>query len=176
MAHFANHNQIRVNLLLANKPNAPALQKADAFNVPNRAFTASQLNDPNGVLAMLNHAHTDVIILAGFLKLIPEHIIQAYPKSILNIHPALLPAYGGKGMYGMHVHKAVKAANETKSGISIHLVDEAYDRGPVVFRAECNLLPTDTPTDIARKVQQLEHKHFAPVIENYINQNILSAE
>ncbi|MCB0636717.1 MAG: phosphoribosylglycinamide formyltransferase, partial [Lewinella sp.] len=126
------------------------------------------------ILTTLREQEIDFIVLAGFLWLIPGYLVRAYAGRMVNIHPALLPAYGGKGMYGMHVHRAVKAAGETESGITIHLVNERYDEGDIVFQARCVVTPDDQPEDIAHKVQQLEHRHFAPVVEQLLEQGLRS--
>ncbi|MCK6694535.1 MAG: phosphoribosylglycinamide formyltransferase, partial [Thermoanaerobaculia bacterium] len=116
----------------------------------------------------LRQYHIDFIVLAGFLWLIPAWLVRAYYRRMVNIHPALLPKYGGKGMYGMHVHEAVRAANEPETGITIHYVNEQYDEGDIIFQARCPVAPTDTPADIARKVHELEHLHFSRVIEQIL--------
>ena len=110
----------------------------------------------------------DFIVLAGFLLKIPEKVVKAFPSKIINIHPALLPKYGGKGMYGMHVHYAVNKNNETESGITIHFVNENYDEGAIIFQAKTSIIPEDSPEDIANKIHQLEYEHFPKVIENTI--------
>ena len=115
-----------------------------------------------------------LIVLAGFLWLVPGYLIEAYPDRIVNIHPALLPKYGGKGMYGMHVHRAVKAAGDKESGITIHFVDPHYDEGKIIFQTKCSLSSEDMPEDIARKVLQLEHRHFAPVVEQLLVEGLRS--
>ncbi|NRA51725.1 MAG: phosphoribosylglycinamide formyltransferase, partial [Phaeodactylibacter sp.] len=120
------------------------------------------------VLEVLEKAEISFLVLAGFLWLVPSYLVEGYPDRMVNIHPALLPKYGGKGMYGMHVHRAVKDAGEKETGITIHLVNEAYDEGDAVFQAVCTVDESDTPEQIAGKVRQLEHEHFAPVIERYI--------
>jgi phosphoribosylglycinamide formyltransferase-1 len=120
------------------------------------------------VVEQLRFFNVDFVVLAGFLWLVPENLIAAYPNRIVNIHPALLPAYGGKGMYGIKVHEAVVAAREKTSGITIHLIDNEYDRGRIVFQAQCPVALEDTPADVARKVQALEHEHFPAVIERLV--------
>lgn len=120
------------------------------------------------VLTVLREHEIDFVVLAGFLWLVPAYLVRAYWRRMVNIHPALLPAYGGKGMYGMHVHEAVKAAGERETGITIHYVNERYDEGDVIFQARCPVSPDDTPADIARKVQALEHEHYPRVLEHLL--------
>ncbi len=163
--YFQNHQQIRPALIVSDNPSAPVLQIAEKHNIPTLLVNKTMLKEGDSVLAKLNEHHIDYIILAGFLKLIPKALIEAFPNAILNIHPALLPQYGGKGMYGINVHKAVKAAGEPESGITIHYVNEHYDEGEIIFQARCPVQPSDTPEEIAKKVQKLEHKHYAQVIE-----------
>lgn len=172
MRYFEQHASIRVALVVSNKPQAPVLDKAAAHNVPTHIIHRSSFYDTQQLLAVLSQYHIDCIVLAGFMWLIPSYLVQAYPGRILNIHPALLPAYGGKGMYGMHVHNAVHAAGERVSGITIHQVNERYDEGAIVFQARCNLSPEDTPEVIARKVQRLEHQYYAPIIEQYVQDTL----
>jgi phosphoribosylglycinamide formyltransferase 1 len=116
----------------------------------------------------LRSRHISFIVLAGFLWLVPAYLVRAFPRAIVNIHPALLPKFGGKGMYGAHVHEAVKLAGEVETGITIHYVDECYDEGQTIFQARCPVLPADTPSDIARRVLALEHQHFPVVIEQVL--------
>ncbi len=123
------------------------------------------------LLQLLQAKSIDFIVLAGFLWLLPKYLIQAFDRKIVNIHPALLPKHGGKGMYGMRVHEAVKTANELETGITIHYVDEHYDEGDIIFQKKCVLTPEDTSQEIAHKVQLLEHEYFAPVIEKLLMSN-----
>ena len=123
------------------------------------------------LLGILKEQEIDLIVLAGFLWLIPSYLVRAFEKKMVNIHPALLPKFGGKGMYGMHVHEAVKASGATETGITIHFVNEHYDEGDIVFQERCAVLPEDSPADIARKVLQLEHRHFPVVIEQLISKS-----
>lgn len=128
----------------------------------------TDLHDPQGVFAQkLKAERVDGIVLAGFLQLIPEWLIEAYPEKIINIHPSLLPKYGGKGMYGLHVHRAVIAGGETESGITLHLVNQAFDEGRILYQFTCPVRSTDTPEDLAQRIQKLEHAHFARCIHSY---------
>lgn len=158
-----------VSAIYCNNPEAGVLQRAERMGVPVRLFGNGQLNDPNFVLSWLLQDAPDLIVLAGFLRKIPEFIVEAFPRKIVNIHPALLPEFGGKGMYGMHVHRAVKESGAEKTGITIHYVNAAYDEGAIIFQADTPVTSTDQPEDIARKVQGLEHKHFATVVLNLLN-------
>lgn len=165
MSHFKGHRSAEVVLLLSNNPEAYALERARKFNVPTKVFTRPQWKESEIVLEWLAQKEVTHIVLAGFLWLIPAYLIQAYPGKILNIHPALLPKFGGMGMYGMKVHEAVRSAGETETGITIHMVNENYDEGKVIFQARCTVEESDTPITIAQKVHALEHAHFSQVIE-----------
>jgi len=155
--------------ILSNNREAYVLERARKLGVPTAVFTRQELNETDKVLQILQENDIDFIVLAGFLLKIPANLIAAYPNKIVNIHPALLPKYSGKGMYGHHVHEAVVANGETESGISIHYVNEHYDEGDVIFQARCAVMPTDTADDVAQKVHQLEYEHFPQIIENIIN-------
>jgi phosphoribosylglycinamide formyltransferase-1 len=168
MARFQNHQSISVALLLSNKADAFALQRAAKFGVANRVFNRQQFTETGEVIGWLKEAQITHVVLAGFLWLIPQSLLEAFPDQIINIHPSLLPRFGGKGMYGHHVHEAVKAAGEVESGMSIHLVNTAFDEGRILFQTMVNINTDDNPDDIADKVLRLEHKHFAPVIEQWI--------
>ncbi len=157
-----------VSAVYCNNPQAGVIQRAERMGVAVRLFHNSDLNNPERVLAWLMQDAPDLIVLAGFLRKIPEFIVEAFPRRMVNIHPALLPEFGGKGMYGMHVHRAVKASGAQKTGITIHYVNAAYDEGAVIFQAETPVTGTDQSQDIARKVQVLEHEYFAPVVLNLL--------
>ena len=165
---FQNHPSIEVVLLLSNNPNAFALERAKKFSIPARVFAKGQFRDSDEVLNWLLEYKVTHIVLAGFLWLIPKNLVQAFPDRIINIHPALLPKFGGKGMYGMKVHEQVKTTAEKETGITIHLVNEQYDTGKILFQAKCPVDTDDTPEQIAAKVHQLEHAHYARVIEAWI--------
>lgn len=166
--YFKENPNIRVVLVVSNKATAPVLNLADQHGIEKMVIRRRSFYETEGLLGELRKRKVDFIVLAGFLWLIPKYLVRAYEKRMVNIHPALLPKYGGRGMYGMHVHQAVKAAGESTSGITIHYVDEHYDEGSIVFQASCPLEPEDEPEDIARKVQRLEHQHFAPVVEQLV--------
>ena len=165
MAHFANHPHIKVVLLGCNKPGAGAFAVADKHGVESFTIEKEQFFRGDSFLPFLHEKGVEFVVLAGFLWKIPENLIKAYPNRIINIHPALLPKYGGKGMYGNFVHTAVIAAGEAESGITIHYVDEQYDHGAHIFQATCPVLPGDTPESLAKRIHGLEHEHFANVIE-----------
>ena len=157
-----------LKLVFSNKQEAYALVRAHKAGIPTlfldpHDFKTREEYD-RAIVKELKKHKIDFIVLAGFLWLIPAYLVQAFPRRMVNIHPALLPKYGGKGMFGMHVHEAVRAANETESGITIHYVNERYDEGDIIFQAACAISPADLPGDIAKKVQQLEHRHFPEVI------------
>ena len=166
--HFEQHSDIEIALILSNKPTAAVLSLADDRQIPSLVINRQKFYQTEKLLDDLNSCDIQLIVLAGFLWLIPEYLVRKYPRRIINIHPALLPKYGGKGMYGMHVHQAVWESKEKESGITIHFVNEKYDDGAIIFQAKCSLEPSDDPTKIAQKVLQLEHKYFAKVIERLL--------
>ena len=160
---FQNDTRIHFPFVISNKQDAYVHERAKKLNIP--SFYYKKESFENGeVLAFLLENKIEFIVLAGFLLKIPSNIIQAYPDKIINIHPALLPKFGGKGMYGSHVHEAVVANRETESGITIHYVNENYDEGQIIFKAKCKVLPTDTPEDVATKVHELEYRYFPEII------------
>lgn len=167
MARFANHPSIEVAALFANKPNCGAAEWARQYLVHVHIFTREELENGD-ILRELKKQAIDAILLAGFLWRIPADIVSAYANHIINIHPSLLPAHGGKGMYGMHVHRAVKEAGDHQTGITIHLVNEEYDKGAHLAQYIVPVLPEDEPEDIAKKVQVLEHEHLPGVVETYL--------
>lgn len=166
--HFEGHNDVEVSLLLSNRSNAFALERAKKFNIPTVVFNRDDFYQSEKILNLLIENKINLIVLAGFLWLIPNNLINAFPNKIVNIHPALLPKYGGKGMYGENVHKAVKLAGESESGITIHLVNKNYDEGDILKQYRCQLQPNDDEQDIAAKVLKLEHKFYPEVIENLV--------
>lgn len=168
MAYFQYHPAIEVKLLLSNNAEALALNRAEKFRVKTRTFNKAQFRESHEVLTWLKEENVTHVVLAGFMWLVPDYLVQAFPGKIINIHPALLPKFGGKGMYGKFVHEAVKAAGELETGITIHEVNEHYDEGNVVFQATCGIEPTDSVETIAGKVQKLEHLHYPKVIERWI--------
>lgn len=163
MRYFQNSAEAEVALVVCNKPGAGVLQKAAAYGVPTLIIERETFFRSDGYVSELQQRGIDFILLAGFLWKVPPVLIQAFPQRILNIHPALLPKFGGKGMWGHHVHEAVLAAGEKESGITIHYVDEQYDHGQHLHQATCPVLPTDTPETLAARVLQLEHAHYPPV-------------
>jgi phosphoribosylglycinamide formyltransferase 1 len=169
MLRFQKHDSIEVALVLSNKADAFVLERAKKFGVPSKVFNRQQFRETDEVLNWLSENHITHIVLAGFMWLMPENIIQKFPNRIINIHPALLPKFGGKGMYGHHVHEAVKTAGEKETGITIHLVNEKYDEGKILFQASTALDSTDTPETIANKVHALEYNHYPEQIEQWIS-------
>ncbi len=166
--YFRAHPHIRVALVVSNKQDAPVLDIARANGIETIVLRRQDFYETEQLLQELRDRQIDFIVLAGFLWLIPPYLVRAFDRRIINIHPALLPKYGGKGMYGMHVHEAVKAADEHETGITIHYVNEKYDDGDIILQKKCVLAPEDTSQEIARKVQALEHRYFAPVIEQLL--------
>ncbi|SCY57639.1 phosphoribosylglycinamide formyltransferase [Flavobacterium caeni] len=164
---FAQRAHGEVVAVFCNNPHAKVIDRAENLGVPVVVFDKEALHGES-VLLKLRAFGPDLIVLAGFLWMFPAHIIAAFPNQIINIHPALLPKYGGKGMYGMHVHRAIREANETETGISIHYVDPHYDEGDLIFQAKVPVEAHDTPEQIAQKVQQLEYDHFPKVIEQLL--------
>lgn len=165
--YFKNNDDISVVQVLSNKENATVLKRASRLGVANAHI---QFNNSSELLKLLK-SNADYVVLAGFLKKIPSSIIKAFPNKIINIHPALLPKYGGKGMYGMHVHNAVVSNREKESGITIHYVNENYDEGAIIFQKKIAVLPIDSPEDVAEKIHVLEYEYFPKVIENVIEKN-----
>lgn len=169
MTHFADSAAGRVALLLSNRADAFVLTRAERFGVPATVFSREEFLDPAGRVALLLQEYRiDFIVLAGFLWLVPEFLTTAYAGRIVNIHPALLPKFGGKGMYGDRVHRAVIEAGERQSGITIHRVNERYDSGDTLFQATVAVEADDTPESLAAKIHELEHRHFPAVIERTI--------
>ena len=174
-AHFAGNADVDVFLLLTNNPKAgvidrvrPARGSGRSLHIPVLLFDRPTFYDTDRITQILHQQRIDFIVLAGFMWLMPAGLVRAFSGRIVNIHPALLPKFGGKGMYGHFVHEAVVAAGETESGITIHYVNEQYDEGQIIFQASCPVLPTDTPDDVARKVQALEHTHYPRVVADIL--------
>jgi phosphoribosylglycinamide formyltransferase 1 len=166
--YFSNKNSAKVTLVLSNKRQALVLKRAEALNIPSLFFDQNDFYVTGKVSELLDKNGIDFIVLAGFLWLVPEKIIKKYRGKIINIHPALLPSYGGKGMYGDIVHKSVIANRDPESGITIHFVNNRYDEGDIIFQARCKVDPDDTPESLAQKVHALEYTHFPQVIEKLI--------
>lgn len=168
MEHFKDNEIAEVALLLTNNPDAYVLQRADNFEIPSHIFNRQEFREADGILEILEKLDIDFLVLAGFLWLVPQKILRRFPDKILNIHPALLPAHGGKGMYGDRVHQAVIDAQDKESGITIHVINENFDEGETIFQAKFKVNPEDTLEEIRFNGQQLEHLHYPIVIENYI--------
>lgn len=167
--YFQKNDSIRVSLVLSNKSDAYVLERAHRLKVPCNVFPKGEWVAGDEVLSVLQEYHIDFIVLAGFLVRVPDLLLHAYPDKIINIHPALLPKYGGRGMYGDRVHEAVVAAGEKESGITIHYINEHYDEGDILFQATCPVLPGESPEDVAQKVHALEYKHFPLVIKEVLS-------
>ncbi|MFS4415564.1 phosphoribosylglycinamide formyltransferase [Maribacter sp. 2307ULW6-5] len=169
IVHFFKHRgQVEVVAVLSNKKDAPVLDRCDRLKVPALYFNRTAFYETHTVLQVLQSLQPDLIVLAGFLWKIPQAMVRAFPKRMVNIHPSLLPKYGGKGMYGNHVHRAVHENGEAETGITIHYVNEHYDEGAVIFQATTAVHPQDSTEDIARKVHALEHAHFPKVLEGLL--------
>ncbi len=166
--YFAQKPQFCVKSVFCNVPDAYVLERAKKYRIPTFVFNREEFRNPDKVFRQLQEQEIDFIVLAGFLWLMPSFITAAWPNKIVNIHPALLPAYGGKGMYGHYVHEAVIAAGEKESGITIHYVNDHYDQGAIIFQAKCPVLPTDTPDDLAARVHELEYRYFPQIIAETI--------
>ena len=165
---FHNRENASVIQVLTNNPHAKVLDRCKKLNVSALSFNRMAFSKSDDVLNILKVAQPDLIVLAGFLWKFPEFILKEFPNKVINIHPALLPKYGGKGMYGMNVHKAVVADNETETGITIHYVNENYDEGAIIFQAKCSVLATDSAEDVADKIHLLEMKHFPEVVNDLL--------
>jgi phosphoribosylglycinamide formyltransferase-1 len=163
--HLAGHARQEVALVVSNKAEAPVLKMAHSQGVETLLIGRRSFYESTELLDQLKEKAIDFIVLAGFLWLIPSYLVSAFQNRMINIHPALLPKYGGKGMYGKRVHEAVKAAGEKETGITIHYVNEKYDEGDIIFQARCELTSDDSPESIAQKVHKLEHTHFPRLVE-----------
>ena len=166
--YFSNTDTARVIRIYSNRKDAYVLERAKSLQIPTVVFGREEFYDSDIILRQLESLNPDLIVLAGFLWKIPENIIHAFPQKIINIHPALLPKYGGKGMYGEHVHCAVIKNRETESGITIHFVNEQYDEGAIIKQARCQVDSSDTPDTLAQKIHALEHKYFPETIEQIL--------
>ena len=167
--YFAETSIATVALIVSNKQEAYVLERAKALNIPAYCFSKEQFREGDDILALLREYRIDYVVLAGFLLLVPQKLIRAFPDAIVNIHPALLPKFGGKGMYGRHVHEAVIAAQERESGITIHFVNEKYDDGAHILQSTCPITENDTPDTLAEKIHQLEYEYFPKAIERVVN-------
>jgi phosphoribosylglycinamide formyltransferase 1 len=164
--YFKGKENLNIECIYSNKADAYVLERARKYLISTRIFTREEFYSTNNILNELNDRGVELIVLAGFLWLVPQNLIDNF--TIINIHPALLPKYGGKGMYGNKVHEAVVANREKESGITIHYVDNKYDEGLVIFQAKCEVLPDDTPEAVAHKVHQLEYAYYPQVIEEVL--------
>lgn len=167
---FQHSKTIKVSLIVSNRKTAPVLNIAGKWNIPALIIEREQFNNGDHYLAELRKHQIDFIVLAGFLWKIPIALINAYPQKIINIHPALLPKYGGKNMYGNNVHEAVIASDDKISGVTIHYVDEHYDHGDVIFQANCDIAPGETALSLAEKIHKLEHEYFPVTVKSVIEQ------
>ncbi len=168
MEHFKYADEAEVSLVLSNNPDAYVLQRADNFEIPSHIFDRHEFYQTDNVVDILKRLDIDLVVLAGFLWLVPENLLKAYPNKIINIHPSLLPKHGGKGMYGDRVHKAVLAAGDEEHGITIHFVNENFDEGEVIYQGRFKVEKDDTLETIKFKGQQLEHLHYPKVVENLL--------
>ena len=166
--HFRNSAIARVSMILCNKPGAGVFQIAEKEGIPSVLIEKESFFHTDNYITILKEAGIDLIVLAGFLWKVPANLVQAFPHTIINIHPALLPKYGGKGMYGHFVHEAVITAGEKESGITIHYVNEKYDDGATILQERCTITPDDTPLTLAGKVQVLEHKWYPLIVERLL--------
>lgn len=169
--YFKDHPEVEISMILTNNRKAYVIERAKNLDIPYHIFDRREFYETTEVVDLLKSKSIDFIVLAGFLWLIPQNLIQEYAGSIINIHPALLPRYGGKGMYGDKVHAAVIAAHEQESGITIHFVNENYDEGQIICQYKCEISSSDTPESLAGKVHQLEYEYFPKVIEQILTRN-----
>jgi len=169
--HFAYHSIFKVTLIVTNNPDSYVIKRANALKIPFEVITQKDLNTKDIITSILKSYHIEFIVLAGFLLKIPSFMVETFPNRIINIHPALLPKYGGKGMYGMNVHKAVIEHKEIESGISIHFVNEHYDAGTIIAQYKCSIDKNETPESLAQKVHSLEYAHYPKVIEEVFSNN-----
>ena len=168
MEYFENSKEVKVVLVLSDNPNAGVLLRANKFEIETKIISRLELKSPKKALIELKTKSINFIVLAGFLRKIPREMIQEFPNQIINIHPALLPKHGGMGMYGLNVHRAVKDSGDVISGPTIHLVNEEYDKGQILFQKEIKIEPEDNAKQIAEKVLSVEHEEYPRVIENYM--------
>ena len=168
MRHFADSVVGEVAVVISDRKQAGVHGRAQTAGIPSVFVGKARRERPGGLLGVLREHDVDLVVLAGYLRLIPADVLAGFPERVINIHPALLPNHGGPGMYGAHVHRAVKAAGDTVSGITIHLANEVYDEGKVLFQASTPIQPEDSPEVIARRVLALEHRHYPLVVEAYI--------
>lgn len=168
--YFSDKQYVTIKSIVSNKQEAYVHERAKRLGIESVTFSKKQFSETDNVLNYLENKEIDFIILAGFLLKVPENILNKYPDKIINIHPALLPKFGGKGMYGENVHQSVVASGEKESGITIHYVDENYDEGNIIFQATCEVSPSDTPHQVAEKVHALEYRYFPEIIDKVISE------
>ena len=173
LTHFSSNPKVEVGLLVTENPNSGVFEFSKNFHVPVLLLSKIQYRSGTYLLQVMESYRIDLIILAGYLKKIPTELVERFPKEILNIHPSLLPAYGGKGMYGRHVHQAVLAAGEKQSGITIHFVNSVYDDGEIIFQKSIDIEPQWTEKDLQKAIHELEHTYYPPIIEK-LSKKILS--
>ena len=166
--YFSKSETVKVAVVLSNNKNVGVHTRVNNLGIPSFVFSREEFVEGSPILAKLAEYQIDLIVLAGFMNKISDALLKVYPGKIINIHPALLPKHGGKGMYGMHVHEAVVADGDKESGITIHYINENYDEGDIIFQAKCEVLPTDTPEEVATKVHALEYAHYPHVIEDIL--------
>ena len=169
--YFKGRTDITISLIISNNPNAKVIQRAAGAGIPQSIITKEDFYKTDKIVKIIRE-HADFIVLAGFMWMLPANLISAFPGKIVNIHPALLPGYGGKGMYGKHVHEAVIAHKEKKSGITIHYVNDKYDEGEIIFKKECEVKDSDTPATLAARIHELEHKYYPVEVERLLLGNI----
>ncbi len=169
---FEKDKDIEIVSVFTNNKSAKVIERASRFDIPSFVYNRTYWETGESIIELLKKQNVDYIVLAGFMLLIPEQLVEAYPDRIFNIHPALLPKFGGQGMYGMNVHKAVKAAQETESGITIHYVNENYDEGKIIAQVKCSILSTDSAEEIAKKVLKVEHENYPKVIAEVVRKSI----
>lgn len=167
--YFRDNDKIKVSLIISNKKDAFVHERAKSLNIPSRYLSPKEIKEESALMQVLKEFDIDFIVLAGFLLLIPEFLIREFPNRIVNIHPALLPKYGGKGMYGSNVHKAVLANNESETGITIHYVNKEYDEGEIIFQSSFKIAENESFESLEKKIHEEEYKHFPSVIEKTIN-------
>jgi phosphoribosylglycinamide formyltransferase-1 len=169
--YFQNHSHIKVVALICNKEGAGVFERVKPFGIPTHLVSKKQLQDEHYFLNLIAPYKSDLLVLAGWLLLVPHYLVDQYEQKIVNVHPSLLPKFGGKGMYGHHVHEAVKVAKESETGISIHWVNQHFDEGEIIFQAKTQLNPNDNVDDIAKKIAVLEMANFPEVIESILTKN-----
>ena len=166
--YFKANGKAITEVVLCNNPKALVIERAKVLHTPSMVFTKEDFYNSKKIETLLERLKIDLIVLAGFLWLVPESLIKKFPRKIINIHPALLPDHGGKGFYGSKVHEAVLQSGDKKSGITIHYVDDKFDEGEIIFQATCDIEPGDTPSSLAAKIHKLEYEHYPVVIDELL--------